>query len=83
MPSDEKTRKPERVGGKGMSVGSRERTSRTAEARPGPAGGRKHDWIASQLRRVYDEALQEEIPEDMLRLLKQLEEKKPKGEDGG
>ena len=23
---------------------------------------RKQDWIASQLRRVYDEALQEEFP---------------------
>ena len=35
---------------------------------------RKQDWIASQLRRVYDEALQEDIPADMLALLEQLDE---------
>ncbi len=43
---------------------------------PGPPGqgkGRKEDWIGNQLRRVYDEALQELIPEDMLRLLDQLD----------
>ncbi len=35
---------------------------------------RKQDWIASQLRRVYDEALQEDIPADMLALLSKLDE---------
>jgi hypothetical protein len=44
--------------------------------KPKPPGG-KHDWIARQLRRVYDEALQEEIPPEMLRLLDQLDEKDP------
>jgi hypothetical protein len=36
---------------------------------------RKQDWIASQLRRVYDEALQEEIPDDMMALLSKLDGK--------
>jgi hypothetical protein len=47
--------------------------------RPG-RGGRKQDWIAAQLRRVYDEALQEEIPADMLELLEQIDRKR-EGED--
>jgi hypothetical protein len=41
--------------------------------RPERAGTRKQDWIATQLRRVYDEALQEEIPADMLALLAKLD----------
>ena len=43
------------------------------EGKPGrPERARKHDWIASQLRRVYDEALEEEIPEEMMALLSKL-----------
>jgi hypothetical protein len=34
---------------------------------------RKQDWIGNQLRRVYDEALREAIPEDMLKLLDRLD----------
>ena len=37
-------------------------------------GMRKQDWIANQLRRVYDEALQEDIPPDMMALLAKLDE---------
>ena len=36
--------------------------SRRAGARGRAPGTRKEDWIANQLRRVYDEALQEAIP---------------------
>lgn len=39
-----------------------------------PPSHRKQDWIASQLRRVYDEALQEDIPPEMLALLSKLDE---------
>ena len=39
----------------------------------GRRGGRKEDRIASQLRQVYDEALRDPIPEDMLKLLDQLD----------
>jgi hypothetical protein len=45
--------------------------------KPGRVGARKHEWIATQLRRVYDEALQEEIPPDMLALLDQLDTETP------
>lgn len=45
--------------------------------RRGNAGVRKHDWIARQLQRVYDEALQEEIPADMLALLGKLDDPAP------
>jgi len=44
-------------------------------------GARKHDWITNQLRRVYDEALQEEIPADMLELLAKLDAKPEKESD--
>ena len=49
-----------------------------------PGGGRskprKQDWIGNQLRQVYDEALREAIPDDMLKLLDRLDEssEKPK-----
>lgn len=49
--------------------------------RHGNAGIRKHDWIARQLRRVYDEALDEDIPDDMLAILAKLDE--PPAERGG
>ena len=39
----------------------------------GRTGSRKQDWIASQLRQVYDEALQDAIPESMLKLLDELD----------
>jgi hypothetical protein len=84
MPSNDRARKTERTGGEVMSVGSRRRTPKAGSLdRPGSVGARKQDWIASQLRRVYDEALQEEIPEDMLDLLRQLDDRKPEGEDDG
>lgn len=50
--------------------------------RHGGAGARKHDWIARQLRRVYDEALQEEIPPDMLAILGKLDDPSPDREGG-
>ena len=43
---------------------------------PRRPGVRKQDWIANQLRRVYDEALQEDIPDDMLALLAKLDEQR-------
>jgi hypothetical protein len=47
----------------------------TVPERPGRGrtGARKEDRIANQLRQVYDEALREPIPEDMLKLLDQLD----------
>jgi hypothetical protein len=49
--------------------------------KPPRRGARKQDWITNQLRRVYDEALQEEIPADMLELLAKLDAKPDKGSD--
>lgn len=55
--------------------------------KPPRRGMRKQDWIANQLRRVYDEALQEDIPADMLALLAKLDEGSerhdPKPEEDG
>ncbi|MBB5222692.1 hypothetical protein HNP73_002628 [Amaricoccus macauensis] len=50
--------------------------------RHGNAGVRKHDWIARQLRRVYDEALDEDIPPDMMAILAKLDEP-PSGRGDG
>ncbi len=47
--------------------------------RPGSASSRKVDWIGDQLRRVYDDALHEDIPDDMLALLDKLDEAGGKG----
>jgi hypothetical protein len=66
MPSGERPRKTKRVGKAVTSV------TGGGRGRP-PGSDRKQDWIASQLRRVYDEALQEAIPDDMLQLLEQLD----------
>ncbi|TYC78026.1 hypothetical protein FMN63_03965 [Stappia sp. BW2] len=40
-----------------------------------PAAGSKskEDWIGSQLKKVYDEALSEDIPDDMMDLLSALD----------
>lgn len=43
------------------------------QMRGGSAGARKHDWIAKQLQRVYDEALDEDIPPEMMALLNKLD----------
>ncbi len=47
------------------------------------AAPRKHEWITRQLQRVYDEALQEEIPAEMLALLGKLDEEKPRDRSPG
>lgn len=42
--------------------------------KPTAGARRKEDWIGSQLRKVYDEALSEEIPADMMDLLAALDD---------
>lgn len=51
----------------------------TSEQIPAPPhvrrpGNRKEDWIASHLRHVYDDALSDAIPPQMLALLQALDE---------
>ena len=41
---------------------------------PSQVGKSKEDWIGNQFRRIYDEALEDSIPSDMLSLLEQLDE---------
>ena len=43
-------------------------------------GSRKEDWIANQLRRVYDDALHDAIPQSMIDLLNALDESDEAGE---
>lgn len=38
------------------------------------SGTDKKDWIANQLKSIYDEAAKEPLPDDMLELLGQLDE---------
>ncbi len=51
-------------------------------ARDGRPEAGKEDWIGRQLRRVYDEAASEPLPDDLRLLLDQLDQpqtEKPKG----
>jgi anti-sigma factor NepR-like protein len=47
-----------------------------------PHGSRKEDWIGQHLRQVYDDALHEDIPKDMLDLLNALEDEDSGSEKG-
>ena len=49
---------------------------------PVDPGSTKEDWIANQLRRVYDEALVDGIPQSMIDLLNQLDEPEDQPDDG-
>ena len=44
-------------------------------------GTRKEDWIANQFRRVYDDALNDSIPAEMLDLLNALDDADADDED--
>ena len=77
MPPDEDSRTPKPVD---QNVKSDTRPARRASPPGGgsrPPGGRKEDWIAQHLRRVYDDALSEDIPQEMLDLLKSLDDSDP------
>ncbi|MCX5497718.1 NepR family anti-sigma factor [Kaistia dalseonensis] len=36
--------------------------------------GKKEDWIGRQLRRVFDDALNEPLPDDIMSLLERIDE---------
>ena len=38
----------------------------------------KEDWIGRQLRRVFDDALNEPLPDDIMSLLERIDEPSPK-----
>ena len=40
----------------------------------GPRGPGENDWIRNQLKRVYDTTIREDIPSEMLDLLRQLDD---------
>jgi hypothetical protein len=56
-----------------MSEGTTGRGKGSRQPPPRGPGSRKEDWIASQLRRVYDDALRDPIPPEMLDLLGALD----------
>jgi hypothetical protein len=75
MSPEEEQRKTERVDQNVMSdTRPAPRAARTTVERGRAPGSRKEDWIAHQLKRVYDDALDEAIPREMLDLLNQLDE---------
>lgn len=51
---------------------------RDADFRSAPSGatsqGEKEDWIGRQLRRVFDSALSEPLPDDIMSLLDRLDD---------
>ena len=54
---------------------------RGSEKMKRPTDASKGDWIGKQLRRVYDEALSEPLPEDLMSLLRRID-KTPSGTPG-
>ena len=48
-------------------------TAPQKQAKKAPAG--KEDWIGAHLRKVYDEALSEPVPDRFLALLKEIDKK--------
>ncbi len=59
---------------KGRSQGKTTGTERMSEAAARVPGDRKEDWITLQFRRVYDDALHETVPSEMLDLLSALDD---------
>lgn len=67
--------KPKRLDQKVKSEASTAGNSRTpAPPRRRAPGAGKEDWIAQHLQRVYDDALSEDIPQEMLDLLSAIDE---------
>lgn len=75
MPPEGKARKSKQTARSAMSS-MRFVPNQEANALPVPPktpGSRKEDWIANQLRRVYDEAVTDTIPQSMIDLLNALD----------
>ena len=62
-----------------------ERNMRTAlkqqDTKMGSPGSERTDWIGQELRKVYDEAINEPIPERLKALLAKLQEDKGEGSE--
>lgn len=58
---------------------SNDESSTAPGGRPPPPAkqvdGGKQDWIGAHLRKVYDEALSEPVPDRFLALLRQIDQK--------
>lgn len=63
MPPEGRPRKTKPVG-----------SERMTETNTRAPGSRKEDWITLQFRRVYDDAIQEAVPPEMLEMLRGLDE---------
>lgn len=64
----------------GTDIVNQEDKDRRAEVTSLPTGEeRKHkeDWIGRQLRRVFDDALSEPLPDDIMSLLERIDEEPP------
>ncbi len=70
MPTDGRPRETKPVGGERMT-----------EANTRAPGNRKEDWITLQFRRVYDDAIREAVPPEMLEMLKGLDDDEDAGAD--
>jgi hypothetical protein len=70
----------------GTETVSQEEKGRKAPAASPPAGeDRKHkeDWIGRQLRRVFDDALNEPLPDDIMSLLERIDDAPADPTDSG
>ena len=62
----------QKVSSEASTAGKQKRAAPDGRRAPG-----KEDWIAQNLRRVYDDALNEDIPPEMLDLLNALDDREP------
>ncbi len=68
-------------------VSNDDKDGKSATGLPAPTGSPprdgKEDWIGRQLRRVFDDALNEPLPDDIMSLLERIDEQPAKsGKDG-
>jgi hypothetical protein len=75
------------IGGMGKLENEKAGAPSPGEVQPlGTGPVKKEDWIGRQLRRVFDDAVSEPLPDDILSLLERLDEPgapaKPKRESG-
>ena len=64
-----------------MSQDDKERKGLVVPAPPAEDRKHKEDWIGRQLRRVFDDALSEPLPDDIMSLLERIDDEPP-GETG-
>ena len=62
-----------------MIMSEKTKPDQQASIAEGEPGEHVPDWLAAQLRRLNEQVMQEQLPEELLVLLKQIENNERKG----